>query len=247
MALSAWQATIVNESGDVIPSASIEVVDESTGLTATIYANAGGGSLGNPFSAGTNGFARFYADAGSYTITASDAGSGFSESFNNVRLGNAQGYDVGTGADQVPLNSNLGTAATKNTGTASGQVPTADDLGVVAETNYHSGNLNVVDFGGVADGDDLIIGYANSSTSARFYAPIFSNTAPTGITTVGTFNALIMTSYATVGAGVAPTGLLSSSSNRMISFQISGLTGLSLGDPVMLRSVSASSKITVNF
>jgi len=250
MALSAWQATIVNESGDVIPSAQIQVIDDATGLNADIFANSGGTPAANPFTATAGGFAQFYANAGTYRVIASDSGTGFSETWEDQRLGDAQARDTGTGADQVPTNGDLptfGTAATKDTGTDSGQVPTADDLGVVGKTNYHSGNLNVVEFGGVAAGQDLIIGFANSSTSARFYAPIFSNTAPTGITTVGTFAALIMTSYAAAGSGVAPTVLLGSSSNRMISFQISGLTGLSPGDPVMLRSESASSKITVNF
>ena len=165
----------------------------------------------------------------------------------NSDLGTAAQVDTGTAAGEVPTNADLGTASTKDTGTASGQIPTADDLGVVGETNYTSGNVNLYEFGGVATGDDIIIGYANSSTSARFYAPILSNTAPTGITVTGTFDALIMTSYATVGSGLVPSSILSSSSNRMLSFQVSGLSGLSLGDPVMLRTESSTSKIVINF
>lgn len=110
MALSAWQATIVNESGDVIPSASIEVIDKGTGLAATIYSTVGGASLGNPFPANSGGFGRFYAEAGTYNITASDSGSGFSETWNDVRLGDAQEKDIGTLADQVPTNANLSAA-----------------------------------------------------------------------------------------------------------------------------------------
>lgn len=165
----------------------------------------------------------------------------------NSELGTAAQANTGTAAGEVPTNGDLGTASTKNTGTATGQIPTADQLNMVGETNYTTGNLNLYEFGGVAAGDDIVIGYANSSTSARFYAPIISNTAPTGITVTGTFDARIMTSYAAVGSGLVPTGILSSSSNRMVSFQVSGLSGLSLGDPVMLRTESSSSKIVVNF
>lgn len=128
MALSAWQATIVNESGDVIPSASIEVIDKGTGLAATIYSNSGGASLGNPFPANAGGFGRFYANAGTYNITASDSGSGFSETWNDVRLGDAQAKDTGTGSSQVPTNANL-SAAVCGTASFSGDVYTFTPVG----------------------------------------------------------------------------------------------------------------------
>lgn len=271
MALSAWQATIVNESGDVIPSASIEVINEATGLTATIYANAGGGSLGNPFSAGSNGFARFYADAGSYTITARDAGSGFSEEWNNVRLGNAQGYDVGSGTGQIPRNEDLpnfgtaaeantgtaagevptnsdlptfGTASTKDTGTATGQIPTADQLNMVGETNYTTGNLNIDTFGDLSANDDIARGNATSPTTATFYLPLNSFSAPSGISVTGTFSILNATSIITTGVSSITYG--NTSNNKMLVVSCA-ITGGTTGENLTLRTESSTSKIVANF
>lgn len=65
-----WQATIQNAQGDIVPGAQISVVDEGTGLLATIYSTRTGGAQVNPFLAGSDGFAQFYAPAGTYRITA---------------------------------------------------------------------------------------------------------------------------------------------------------------------------------
>lgn len=117
MALSAWQATIVNEFGDVIPSASVQVIDKDTGLASDIYSTAGGASLGNPFLADTNGFAQFYTNAGTYRIIASDAGSGFSETWEDQRLGDTQARDTGTSDGEVPTADLIGDVEITATGT----------------------------------------------------------------------------------------------------------------------------------
>ena len=62
MTLSAWQATVQDGNGNVVPSAEITVLVESTGLPATIYSTRAGAALANPFLADVNGFAQFYAN-----------------------------------------------------------------------------------------------------------------------------------------------------------------------------------------
>jgi hypothetical protein len=71
MAIPNWQRTIVTESGAIVPNAEIKVVVEATGLDADIFSDrAGTTPLSNPFFTGSDGFAEFYAQAGTYRITA---------------------------------------------------------------------------------------------------------------------------------------------------------------------------------
>src|SRR5262245_58153681 len=69
--LPRWQATIVDEKGNVLPSASIEVRSEATGLIVSVYSDpAGTVPLGNPFLADSQGYAFFHAAVDTYKITA---------------------------------------------------------------------------------------------------------------------------------------------------------------------------------
>lgn len=137
MSLPIWQATIVNEFGDIIPSATITVKDEATGLGLTVYSDRNGASdLGTNgvFTAGADGFAQFFAPAGNYSINAKQPINGFEKTFDFVVLtGTAATKNTGTGAGDVPLNSDLptfGSAATKDTGTGAGDVPLNADVRV---------------------------------------------------------------------------------------------------------------------
>ena len=100
MALPAWQATIVNEFGDIIPSPVITVIIEATGLPASLFSNRGGTTplgSGGVFTAGVGGFAQFFAAPAEYRVTASDAGSGFSQTWDFVVLsGTAATTDIQT-------------------------------------------------------------------------------------------------------------------------------------------------------
>lgn len=72
MALPIFQRTVTNDSGDVINGAEVTVVDEATGLNATLFSDrAGTVPLTNPFFTGSDGLAQFYAAPGEYRITAS--------------------------------------------------------------------------------------------------------------------------------------------------------------------------------
>jgi len=65
-----WQSTIQDGAGNIVPSAQITVIDEATGLLATIYSGRTGGSLANPFNANSSGFVQFFAPSGLYRINA---------------------------------------------------------------------------------------------------------------------------------------------------------------------------------
>lgn len=86
MAHSVWQATIVDDDGDVLPAASVEV-RALPGLTlATLYEDVDGNTpLANPFAADAEGFARFYVAAGRYRITATSGAT--SRTWDQVLLG----------------------------------------------------------------------------------------------------------------------------------------------------------------
>lgn len=93
MALPAWQATIVTgeltDGGDIIPSPVITVIVEATGQPAVLFSNrAGTTPLGTNgvFTGGVDGFAQFFAAPAEYRVTASDAGSGFSQTWDFVVL-----------------------------------------------------------------------------------------------------------------------------------------------------------------
>lgn len=68
---SSFQATVKNETGDNVPSATIEVRQEIPGLPlATVFSSAAGAAKANPFTADADGYFRFYAEGGFYRITA---------------------------------------------------------------------------------------------------------------------------------------------------------------------------------
>ena len=97
MSLPVFQATIVNDSGDIIPSAVMTVLDEITGLGLTVYSNrAGTVPLGTNgvFTADTDGFAQFFAPAGNYRVKAEQAASGFEKTWDFVPLVGGSAFDV---------------------------------------------------------------------------------------------------------------------------------------------------------
>jgi hypothetical protein len=77
------------------------VVDENTGLPATIFSSIGGAALTNPFFADSEGFAQFYAASGTYRVTANDTGTGQSITWRYIRFGDAASRDVGTASGNV--------------------------------------------------------------------------------------------------------------------------------------------------
>lgn len=75
MSLAVHQFTITDAAGNIVPGASVRVTDAETGSLATLKPNRdGSGSLGNPFSADTEGFAKFYVAQGRYNVRVTFAG-----------------------------------------------------------------------------------------------------------------------------------------------------------------------------
>lgn len=91
MALARWQATIVDESGEIQPSAQITVTEEGGGL-AQLYSDRDGlSALGNPINADANGFVSFHVDGGAYRIDATIGA--FSRTWRYVGIGTAAEHD----------------------------------------------------------------------------------------------------------------------------------------------------------
>ena len=80
MALPIFQRTVVNDRGDILPGASIEVRsepvgNETTGNLVSVYSDrAGTVALGNPFTIGADALVKFYVAPGEYKITALKGG-----------------------------------------------------------------------------------------------------------------------------------------------------------------------------
>lgn len=97
MALARWQASIVDGAGNVVPGATVEVRDETSGLLVALWADREGAEpLGNPFTADVDGFAAFFATGGEYRIDVSSGA--FASGWRYVSVG----------GEAVPLLSSIG-------------------------------------------------------------------------------------------------------------------------------------------
>lgn len=93
MALGCWQATIVDDAGNVQANASIEVRDEADASLAALKSDRDGNvGISNPTTADSEGFIRFFTNGGAYKITATLGG--FSREWRYVPIGTAAENDV---------------------------------------------------------------------------------------------------------------------------------------------------------
>jgi len=175
-----WQATVTDDTGDVLPGAQIDVVIESTGTDATLFSNrAGTTSLSNPFFADSEGFAQFYTEPGAYRITATASGGGTTRTWRYVSLFDFDA-NVGTAAGEVPLNSDLGSASLVDTGTAAGEVPLNSTLVPKAGGTF-TGDITYYGGGGVSSNTSYGTLALNSNTvgdsnTAHGYLALTANT-----------------------------------------------------------------------
>lgn len=88
-----WQGfSRLNNSGDPAPSATVAVYNKGTNILSTIYsANTATQQQGNPFSAGVDGYAKFYAANGRYDVQFSGGGISTPWTLGDIAL-----YDPGT-------------------------------------------------------------------------------------------------------------------------------------------------------
>jgi len=92
MALARFQRTIVDASGNVVASPTIDVRDQATNALISLYSDRDGlTAISNPFTGTSAGLAAFHAAGGAYKITATSGA--FSISWDWVGIGTAQEYD----------------------------------------------------------------------------------------------------------------------------------------------------------
>ena len=167
-----------------------------------------------------------------------------------INIGAAPNDDTGDDPRTAgqKLNSNFTTsthAASRDVGTASGNIPDADHLNMVGNINYTSGNLNPNVFGGVAAGNYIAVGEALSSSVAAFYLPISMTDDSSSITVTSTFTAENAGGGTVYGSGLVPVHN-AAGSNKLAYITVSGLSGLTVKDPVYLSQETNTSQITVN-
>jgi hypothetical protein len=99
MPYNVFQRSIVDTAGNVMPLATVTVRDQDTSALVQLYSDyAGTTPIGNPMTATSEGFARFYVDDGRYQITATSGA--LSRVWENEVLGMSIEYDA---VDAVPL------------------------------------------------------------------------------------------------------------------------------------------------
>lgn len=165
-----WQSFITDSSGNVQPGAQITVFDAGTSNLSTIYSSLTGAPRSNPFNAGSDGLARFYAEPARYRIQA-QVGS-YIAVFDDVDLSQKALRDDLSEPDGFKLVGGLSNAATRavqasvNDATA-GRVLTVGAFGLGRGPSSPSVNVEYSSF------DDLV-------TTGYFYASgVSAANAPT--------------------------------------------------------------------
>jgi hypothetical protein len=96
MALARWQATIVDDRGNIRPGATIDVFRESNGSRPSLKSDRDGVvPLPNPFAADSEGYAAFHVLGGLYRIVATSGGE--SREWRYVGVGTAGEQDIASG------------------------------------------------------------------------------------------------------------------------------------------------------
>ena len=101
MAWSVYQFYVVDETGVVLPGATITVRDTLNAIVV-IASDDTGTPMANPFQADEAGLARFFAQSGVYRVEASYGGASWI--YDDVPIGSARGADIGDGDHQIRLN-----------------------------------------------------------------------------------------------------------------------------------------------
>jgi len=201
MALARWQATIVDDLGNVIPSAQITVLSEAAGNPLAVLKSdrLGATPLGNPFNSDSAGFASFHTVGGSYRITATKGS--FSKEFRYVGVGLASETDgtqpgIGFLFDSVTSDADPGDGKFRFNNATLASVTTiyVDDKSSPSLTNVSSWLNSFDDAGGVANRGTLQL--INTVGDALFIATVtgsvvngtgYRKLSVTPIVTVGTF------------------------------------------------------------
>jgi hypothetical protein len=197
MVMARWQASIVDDAGNIVSAPSIEVRRETGGapLAALFSDRDGVVPLGNPFAAGADGFAAFHVAGGAYRITATQGA--FSRTWRYVAIGTAGELDgdrlatvrerlTGTRTYFVRTDGNDGNDGLSNSaGGAFATLNRARDAILALDTNGHTviiklGNSGIftspLDIGTTPVGGGLIV--VEGDTAAPQNTIIQTTSAP---------------------------------------------------------------------
>jgi hypothetical protein len=98
--LARFQRTIVDESGNIVPSPTITVRDQVTNALVSLYSDRGGTTgISNPFTGTSAGLAAFHVTGGVYKVTATSGA--FTAEWTWVGVGTASEYDFTSITDYV--------------------------------------------------------------------------------------------------------------------------------------------------
>lgn len=111
---------------------------------------------------------------------------------------------------------------------------------------YHSGNTNFNEFSCTSATQRIAFGHALDSVTALFGLPVDSFDQSVSISVNGTFDVFLGGTPVTGGTGITPVRS-SSSTQKLVVLVVVGLSGMTVGQSLQLKSTSASSKITVNY
>jgi len=198
MARAIWQKTVIDNTGAPSNGAQITVTIQGGGAATIFSAQAGGSARSNPFTTGTDGIARFYAERGYYNVSVFKDGSTVSFPWNN--LGDKNLFDdLGTAGL-----ANLTTSATD--ATAGRVFKVGDNVGITFGSNSNGSFTRfpdgtqictftpVINFTGVAPGgvfNSVLYTFpaAFVGTPARSYSGFIDNGsgAPSYIAIAGGF------------------------------------------------------------
>jgi hypothetical protein len=98
--LARFQRTVVDNTGAIVPSPTIEVRDQVSNALVSIFSDrAGASALSNPFTGTAEGLAAFHVAGGAYKVTATSGS--FSVEWTWVGIGTASEYDFEDLTDYV--------------------------------------------------------------------------------------------------------------------------------------------------
>jgi hypothetical protein len=191
MALARFQRTIVDASGDIVASPSIEVRDQATNALVLIYSDRDGlTALSNPFTGTSAGLAAFHVEGGSYKITATSGA--FTAEWTWVGIGTASEYDYDTFISYVDDEIDAVEAAVAAAKTVPQNAQTSAYTLAITDVGKHisitTGGVTVP--AGVFAAGDIVSIYNNSSsgqtiTQAASVTLRLAGTATTGNRSLG--------------------------------------------------------------